>query len=363
MEEKKKGSNNRSTSVKASVARWFTVFMLLIFAGCMVSTMLIALSNYLLKHYSVSFVWLAPMNVLSMFGVFLIEAILVYKNIYKLLRAIHTVSEGDFSDRAKIQFKANELLAPAFNQFNGMVDELQSNKILKEDFINNFSHEFKTPIASIQGFAQVLLDSSRPVEAALSEDEKRQYLQIIADESGRLADLSRNTLLLSKIESERIVTDKTDFRLDEQIKRCAIILAREWEKKHISVNLEQLPSLSYYGSEELLQEVWINLLGNAIKFTPDGGTVSVSGSDMRRGQERALCVTVTDTGPGMSKEVQQHIFEQYYQGDRSHAGQGHGLGLAIVKRIVELSGGSVQVQSAVGQGSAFIVILPDSASR
>ena len=228
-----------------------------------------------------------------------------------------------------------------------MAQELQGVQTLRSDFINNFSHEFKTPITAVKGFAELLLDPST------SGEEREEYLQIILDESARLADLANSTLLLSKLESQQYISNKTIFLLDEQIKRCAILLSPAWEKKEIAFSAD-LESARYCGNEELMRHVWLNLLGNAVKYTPEGGEVSVT---LRVGPGM-LRVQVSDTGIGMSEEVQAHVFDKYYQGKNGQDGKGLGLGLSIVHRIVELCGGSVTVSSEEDQGSTFTVLLP-----
>lgn len=173
------------------------------------------------------------------------------------------------------------------------------------------------------------------------------------DYSVRLAELTNRTLLLTKLQSQRFVPDRTTFSLDEQIRRCAILLSHSWEEKHLTFSAE-LETVNCTGSEELLRQVWINLLNNAIRYTPPGGEIGVELK--RTGREAA--VRVWDTGAGMTAEVQAHIFEEYYQGDPSEKKQGLGLGLSIVHRIVELSGGRIEVASQPQQGSSFTVYLP-----
>ena len=228
-----------------------------------------------------------------------------------------------------------------------MTEELQSVRTLREDFVNSYSHEFKTPITAIKGFAELLS------EPDLTEEERQQYLRIIQDESARLAELTNRTLLLTKLQSQRFLPDQTTFSLDEQIRRCAILLSHSWEEKNLTFSAE-LETVDCTGSEELLRQVWLNLLNNAIRYTPPGGEIGVELK--RTGREAA--VRVWDTGAGMTAEVQAHIFEKYYQGDPSEKKQGLGLGLSIVHRIVELSGGRIEVASQPQQGSSFTVYLP-----
>ena len=262
-----------------------------------------------------------------------------------LTGGLKSVAEGDFSRR--LDPKKGGPLEAAYEDFNKMSQELQSIQTLRDDFINHFSHEFKTPITAVKGFAELLR------EPETTPEEREQYLQIIIDESSRLADLANNTLLLTKLESQQFIAEKRRYSLDEQIKRCAILLSPAWEKKEISFTANLEPA-EYDGNEELMRHVWLNLLSNAVKYTPEGGEITVTLQPSRE----ELTVTVADTGIGMPPEVRTHIFDKYYQGSPNSGGRGLGLGLSIALRIVELCGGSIQVDSVENQGSTFTVVLP-----
>ena len=263
----------------------------------------------------------------------------------KLLDGFRTVAGGDYTVRLPV--KRSQPLDDVYKDFNRMTEELQSVRTLREDFVNSYSHEFKTPITAIKGFAELLS------EPDITGEERQQYLRIIQEESARLAELTNRTLLLTKLESQRFVPDRTAFSLDEQIRRCAILCAHRWEEKSLNFSAE-LEAVDYTGSEELLRQVWINLLNNAIRYSPAGGEIGVELK--KTGKEAA--VRVWDTGAGMTPEVQAHIFEKYYQRDTGGKKQGLGLGLSIVLRIVELSGGRIEVASQPQQGSSFTVYLP-----
>jgi signal transduction histidine kinase len=225
-----------------------------------------------------------------------------------------------------------------------MAEELKSVKTLREDFVHNFSHEFKTPIASINGFANLLLDGD------LTEEERAQILKLIADESARLSRLSESTLLLSRVENQQFIYEKKAFRLDLQLKECVIMMESQWAKKGITINSELTP-ITYNGDAQLMQQVWINLLSNAIKFTPQGGCVGVSVSEA----DGKVKVEISDNGVGISEEALPKIFDKYFQGSKKK--DGNGLGLPICKRIVGLSGGQIDVTSKVGEGTTFTVTL------
>lgn len=265
------------------------------------------------------------------------------------ITAMKELAKGNFAVRvehAEHGYTPREMVE--FEQsFNKAAKELGSTEILRKDFINNFSHEFKTPIVSISGFADLLL------EEQLTLEDQKEYLTIIRDESRRLADLATNILTLNRVESQTILTDKARFCLDEQLRQSVLVTQQKWRQKELDFDADLAPA-EYTGSEGLLKEVWLNLLDNAAKFSPEGGTVAVN----LRKAKNALMVSVTDQGEGMSADTQAHIFEQFYQGDTSHTTQGNGLGLAMVKKVLELHGGSIQVNSAPGQGSCFTVTLP-----
>ena len=238
-------------------------------------------------------------------------------------------------------------LQDLIRNFNEMAEELRGIELFRNDFINNFSHEFKTPIISIRGFAHELR------QEGLTDEQRNEYAKIIEEESDRLARLSANVLTLSKLESQQIVTGRTEFYLDEQIRQCILLLESEWSEKELEI-VPELELLLYRGNEEMLALVWRNLLSNAIKFTPQGGRIEVR----MEVTEQTVTVSVADNGIGMSDEVRARVFEKFYQGDPSHAHAGYGVGLALVKRVVDLMEGSVSVKSREGCGSCFTVKLP-----
>ena len=231
--------------------------------------------------------------------------------------------------------------------FNQMTEDLSGTEMFRSDFINNFSHEFKTPIVSILGFARLL--KSQNLDTAQSQE----YLDIIIEESQRLSELSATVLSLSKVESLTLLTDKTAYSLSEQIRESLLLLESKWEKKRISfdINLEEV---MIRADGPLLKQVWMNLLDNAIKFSPAEECITVA----LRSDNRNAVVSVKDHGIGMADNTQRFIFDKFYQGDTSHHMEGNGLGLPLVKRILELHKGTVAVKSQAGRGSTFIVRLP-----
>ncbi|MDO4746266.1 MAG: HAMP domain-containing sensor histidine kinase [Bacillota bacterium] len=272
------------------------------------------------------------------------------REVLTLSEAIQKVAAGDFSTRIT-EYKGAQM-KPIYDDFNKMSAELQSVKLLRNDFINSYSHEFKTPIASINGFASLLLEKDLP------DEERQKYLKIIVDESARLSNLAANTILLSKLSAQSIVSDIEEYDLGEQLRECSVILAGKWMKKDLEFEVD-LNQVSYNGNKEMMQHMWINLLDNAVKYTPEGGKVTVSVHE----ENGYAIVKIEDTGEGISKDIQKYLFDPYFQGDSSHSRQGLGLGLSIVKRIVELCRGTISVRSTVGKGSIFTVILPKVNSK
>lgn len=274
---------------------------------------------------------------------------LIVRPVQRISEAFDRLSAGDFAVKVPENEKIREIRDLA-QHFNAMTYELSHMETLRADFVANVSHEFKTPIASIEGYATLLQNPG------LSPEKHERYVEIILENARRLTNLSGNILMLSKLENQEIVPGKAEFRLDEQLRRCILLLEDKWTKKGIRWDID-LPRQVYYGSEELLEQVWVNLLDNAVKHSPDGGTISVR----LREENAELTVCVADHGDGMSREVQKHIFEKFYQGDTSHKAEGNGLGLALVKRIVELSRGQISVESAPGCGAEFCILLPREA--
>lgn len=258
------------------------------------------------------------------------------------------VSKGDFTVR--LEENGNSELSHIQENFNIMVKELGNTELFRNDFINDFSHEFKTPMVSVYGFAKQLK------KGGLTKEQEQEYIDIIINESQRLINMSSNILMLSKLENQEIITDKKDFSLDEELRRCVLQLQGQWGEKNQEV-IPDLCEITYYGNSEMLKQVWLNVIGNAVKYTPEGGTIEVK-LDINPKNEKEVRVRITDNGIGMDKATAERIFEKFYQGDSSHATGGNGLGLAMVKRIVELCGGRIRVKSEPDKGTQFTVYLP-----
>lgn len=265
-----------------------------------------------------------------------------------LKQGLLKVSKGDFSVR--LDQEGNGEIAHIQENFNIMVQELQNTELFRNDFINDFSHEFKTPMVSVYGFAKQLK------KGGLTEEQEQEYIDIIINESQRLINMSSNILMLNKLEKQEIITDKKEFFLDEELRRCILQLQEQWSAKDQEV-IPELDEIKYYGNSEMLTQVWLNVIGNAIKYTQPGGHIEV-GLCINPKNDKEIKITISDNGIGMDKATTERIFEKFYQGDVSHATGGNGLGLSMVKRIVELCGGRIKVKSELNKGTQFTVYLP-----
>ena len=266
----------------------------------------------------------------------------------KLSSASKEVARGNFDVTVSDSSKMEEVQS-TFRNFNAMVRELKSISTLSSDFIANVSHEFKTPLSVIEGYAMLLQDDR------LTAQEREDYLNKILVNTRRLNTLVGNILMLSKMETKPFPEQYTRFRLDEQLRQVVAQLEPQWSAKGISFRV-RLDEVELLGWEQVLPYVWSNLISNAIKFSPSGSVIALTLLEQRE----CAVVTVSDRGCGMEPDVQERIFEKFYRGDTSHKAEGNGLGLALVRQIVELSQGVVEVESQPGKGSTFRVILPKS---
>lgn len=262
----------------------------------------------------------------------------------KLKKASDEIAKGNFN--VNVDLNKQSVLNEFIQDFNGMAQELKSIETLKSDFISNVSHEFKTPLAVIQSYSKALRRKD------LDDETRKKYEKVLDNNILKLTTLTSNILNLSKIENQKMLADKTNFLLDEQIRQCILSLEPEWQQKNIEFDLE-LPRTLYRGSKELMTQVWQNLIGNAIKFSHNGGKITVSITKL----ENKIQVTIADEGIGMNEETLKHLYDKFYQGDNSHSASGNGLGLALVKRIIAISRGEISVTSKKGKGSIFTVTL------
>lgn len=273
---------------------------------------------------------------------------LIVRPVQNIGDAFGELSKGNFDVRVPENERIIEIREMA-QRFNSMTYDLSHIETLRNDFVANVSHEFKTPIAAIEGYATLLQKPNLPAE------KHEHYVEKILENSRRLTNLSGNILMLSKLENQETVLDKSEYRLDEQIRKCILMLESRWAPKNIEFDLE-LPRKIYYGSEGLLEQVWLNILDNAVKHSHQGGVIGIIISE----QSGKLKVAISDNGCGMDDDVQKHIFEKFYQGDASRKSEGNGLGLALVKCIIDLCGGKVTVESEPGKGAKFTVELSEN---
>lgn len=262
------------------------------------------------------------------------------------------LAKGDFSIRMPPNERIEINEAKQFTKsFNKAAEELSGIEIMRANFISDFSHEFRTPIASISGFAQLLRDQN------LSEEEREEYLDIIIDESKRLSNLSEDILNLSRMESSSILTNVGTVDVAEGLRRSIAIVEPNADEKNITIDVD-IDEAELIGNADYLSQLWTNILQNAVKFTPEDGRIDVSLKSAQDTKNRTVTCTISDNGCGMDETTRAHLFERFYQGDTSHAQEGNGLGLALCKRIVDLHGGTIRVKSALDKGSTFIVTLP-----
>lgn len=267
------------------------------------------------------------------------------KPIETLSLSMKRVSGGDFSIRLKEQSKIKEI-GELNRSFNAMTEELGVTEVLQSDFVSNVSHEIKTPLNAIEGYATLLQDSD------CTPEERERYTEKILFSTKRLSELVGNVLILSKIESGSIDINEETYRLDEQIRQSIMLLEAKWVEKDIEFDIE-LDEINYTGDRVLLMHVWNNIIGNAVKFSPVGGLITIRLVD---GEEN-ISFWVDDCGPGIGESAMKHIFDKFYQEDSSHKQHGNGLGLALVKRIVDKIEGSIRAENLPEAGCRFTVEL------
>lgn len=338
--------NINSKTVK-NIHKWLRVQSLFLILSSMISFCIVELG---INNFKISWdLFIKSLGIIipMVFFLTIINYIFVRKfanEANDLAVGLEKASMGDYN--AKLDPSKSTIFADAYINFNKLEEELKKANTLQDEFVNNYSHEFKTPINSIKGFAELILDEK------LSKKEQEKYLKIIVEESKKLTALSENSILMTKLNSQTIVPNKKEYLLDEQIRRCVILFEPIYTKKKIKLtcNLEET---TFYGSEELMEHLWNNLISNAIKYTNEGGNISIN----LRNYSHNIMVSIIDDGIGMSKEELKNIFNKFYQVDKSKTTKGLGLGLTIVSRILQLIEGKIKVESEVGTGSSFIITL------
>ena len=344
LDEKQFGKSRMRTKLAFSILAVFVVYLLLVFAILTVLGLLgVSVSELSSPWILLAFLMLLCFFMSTVASYYLMGK--VFTPLEQISKASRQVAAGDFTPEISYQGEFEEL-ENTFQNFNRMVKELNSVEIMRNDFIADVSHEFKTPLSAISGYATLLQDSE------LTEEERNDYIRKIFFNIEKLNDLTENILRLSKMEHQQFLEQPVRFRLDEQIREAIVLLEPKWSAKNMNLDLE-LPEVVFTGHSSLLFQVWTNLIGNAVKYTDEGGTVSVTLKETRE----YVSVEVRDTGIGMSEETKRHIFDKFYQGDTSRKSQGNGLGLAICMEIIKKCGGEITVDSILGIGSMFLVKL------
>ena len=297
--------------------------------------------------------WLTPL--IPILGSILLGTVLTFtigKNIVRFVKnvnsALHHIAKGNYEIELTEKPPVQEL-REIIQNFNTMAKELAGTEIMRNDFVENVSHEFKTPLTAIEGYTTLLQQKN------LSEEKRQEYTQKILHSTHRLSTLTGNVLLLSRLENQELEIQKETYSLDEQLRECILLLEQDWTAKKLELDI-QLDDCICTANPALMAHVWQNILGNAIKFSPVGSTICIR---LKR-LDTQISVSVSDQGPGMAEDVKKRIFEKFYQGDTSRSTKGNGLGLTLVKRIIDLHGGTITVDSQPDHGSVFTVTLPGS---
>ncbi len=336
-----------------NVSRFLSFFLLL----CAITTIVILLFMRGMPIDEAVLRRNAPLTFLAIFVMTIVGCVVdsirrygsVDRPLKRILETLDRLGRGDFSLRLDTSHR--DINHTGFRtiarEINTLADELSGLETLRTDFIANVSHELKTPLAVLQGYAAILRDPSLP------EDQRQQYVEKIVATTRRLAELVSNILKLNKLENQQIYPQTRVFDLGEQLAQSILHFEEAWDAKNLIVDCDLTEDVRVAADPELLEIVWHNLVSNAVKFTPEGGRITVTLTV----QGKTACVSVSDTGCGMTRETGAHIFEKFYQGDTAHSSQGNGLGLALVKRVVDITGGSITVASAPGRGATFTVRL------
>ncbi|MCD7863621.1 MAG: HAMP domain-containing histidine kinase [Lachnospiraceae bacterium] len=333
-----------------SLRNYFTVITLII----MVVTVFVAnIGAYLLDWifgFSMTMPIAVAIPILSIIlgtGITAVTSKFFLAPITRLSQAMKEVADGKHEVKLTDEKNPVTEITDSYDSFNTMTGAITAAEEMQNEFISNVSHEFKTPINAIEGYAMLLQGDPQETK------EQEEYIQKILLNTRRLSDLVGNILLLSKLESRDITSEKTRFRLDEQIRQAIVQMEPQWEPKNIEFDVE-MESIYCMADEKLMQHVWLNLIGNAVKFAPQDGFIEIR---LRKDEENII-FTIRDNGQGIPPGQEERIFERFYQADNSHKSEGNGLGLTLVKRAVEMSGGAVAAENVKEGGCKFTVTLP-----
>ena len=348
MKEHERFQTLRKEKVKFSLRTRLTVFVgAVVLVSILISFGISKLLEWLVPS-STSIPLLIQLNLFSLV-IALIATRFMSKMFFNLIkelrRGMEKIADGKFDTRIETSSSSKEL-QELFAGFNLMANELEATEILQTDFVSNVSHEFKTPINAIEGYAMLLQDGQRSEEQAL-------YVKKILLNTRRLSELVGNVLLLSKVDHQAIDGNTSRFRLDEQIRSALLLLESKWTERETEFDVE-LESIEFTGNESMLLHVWSNLIDNAIKYGPRGGLITLH---LREEAGQAV-FTIEDCGPGIPESHQPHIFDKFYQVESSRTAEGNGLGLALTKRVLDVCGGTIAVENLPAAGCRFTVKLP-----
>ncbi len=270
--------------------------------------------------------------------------VILVKRVKKLSEATREVAQGNY-DIHLIQEGKDEI-SSLTKDFNTMVESLKSNAYLSKEFVRNFSHEFKTPISAIKGYAELIALGN------LSKEELEEYSKIIIEESTRLSGLSKNMLQISYLDSTKIIKKEDTYNLAEQIRSVIQLMQLEWEEKRIEFNLE-LSEFKIKSNKELTYQIWKNLIENAIHYSHEHGKIDIKLIQTDLG----MTFTIQDYGTGIKVENQPHLFQPFFIADETRSKKSTGLGLSITKKIVEMLGGKITFESVEQKYTLFEVKL------
>lgn len=332
------------------------IFSAIVFIIMVITMAIVSLLIYLLAHTGIIQTHIQSPSILYPILLFALISIVIgtfvaailsafpLKPVNILIEGMDRLAHGNYD--ARIHLGRSQVGKDLSKSFNNLAEELSNTEMLRSDFVNNFSHEFKTPIVSIRGFAKLVQKGN------LSKEKQDEYLKIIVNEGSRLADLATNALDLTKVENQTILTDVTEFNLSEQLRNSMVLLEEKWAKKDLTM-MPEFDEHMIEANEELLKQIWINLFDNSIKFAPEQTPVKST----IKANDDYLTVEITNYGTKISEEDQERIFNKYWQADTSHASEGFGIGLSIAQRVVELHKGNISVESH-DEWTKFIVVLP-----
>lgn len=333
-------------------------FLVLFFSICFVTTANILLfsenaelsESFIRSRAPKVFINVFILSFLFTMLFFIVRYFTSTRHVNEILEATEKITKGDFKTRLKetdLFFDVNgyEIIKQNINR---MAEELSGVETLRTDFISNVSHELKTPLTVIQNYATLMQDDN------LTENQRKEYSKHIIDQTGRLSSLITNILRLNKLENQKIYPALKEINLTELVCECMINFESAWEEKNLSIDTEIQDEIFVTSDSEFLKIIINNLISNAVKFTVNGGKIKIS---LEKKSKESVAVSVSDTGCGMDEKIGNHIFEKFYQGETSHSNEGNGLGLALVKRIIDILEYEINVQSKLGVGSTFTVII------